>query len=185
MRDFSSIIKAHLPRTSTSTGGSAFQFTPDSQKLAIATAMSSHILLVDLSGGRPRVLRRFDHHQAHNLVGGDRVVKKFKSDWTTSMMQEERAKRKKAFENGQIDEGTDAVMVDGISEDESVTDVSRMAISADGQWLATSDGLARTYIFNLDSVQVSFLFYSVTIILLTTCYSTIVYFHLFAYPSNL
>lgn len=33
--------------------------------------------------------------------------------------------------------------------------VDRLAVSADGQWLATSDNEARTHIFNLDSISVS------------------------------
>jgi U3 small nucleolar RNA-associated protein 4 len=32
--------------------------------------------------------------------------------------------------------------------------VLRLAVSADGQWLASSDDHARTHVFNLDSVQV-------------------------------
>ena len=45
-------------------------------------------------------------------------------------------------------------------EDEKLTkaaliSVDRLAVSADGQWLATSDNQARTHIFNLDSISVS------------------------------
>jgi U3 small nucleolar RNA-associated protein 4 len=32
--------------------------------------------------------------------------------------------------------------------------VTRMTISADGQWLATTDDLCRTHVFNLDALQV-------------------------------
>jgi len=92
------------------------------------------------------------------LIGGDRIVKKSKLDWTASMAEEERAGRKKAFETEQNDRVQEnAFMRDGTSGDDTgscITNVSRMAISADGQWLATTDDLARTYIFNLDSVQV-------------------------------
>lgn len=154
IRDFSSILQASLPQTATSTGGSAFYFSPDSQKLAMATAMSSFILVIDLSGETPRVLRRFGHHRAKNLVGGDRIVKKSR---TMNSAKEEKAK--KAFESEQNDDvNKDDIIRDGINEDETgpcVPDVSRMSISTDGQWLATTDDLARTYIFNLDSVQVS------------------------------
>jgi len=127
----------------------------------MATAMSSYVLLVDLGANseKPRVLRRFDHHRAQNLVGGNRIIKKSKSDRTVSETHEEREKKKKAFETGH-DSGLkeDADMGDADSRNEAgpaITTVSRMAISADGQWLATTDDLARTYIFNLDSVQVS------------------------------
>ena len=44
-------------------------------------------------------------------------------------------------------------------EDEKTTatliSVDRIAVSADGQWLGTSDNQARTHIFNLDSISVS------------------------------
>ena len=33
------------------------------------------------------------------------------------------------------------------------TTVTRMAVSPDGQWLATSDDFRRTYVFNLDAIQ--------------------------------
>ncbi len=33
------------------------------------------------------------------------------------------------------------------------TTVTRMAVSPDGQWLATSDDLRRTHVFNLDAIQ--------------------------------
>lgn len=127
----------------------------------MATAMSSYILLVDLGtqSEKPRVLRRFDHHRARNLVGGGRIVKQSKLDSTGSKTQEDWAGRKNAFEMEETDEAQentvagDADAGDGAGP--TVTTVSRMAISADGQWLATTDDLARTYIFNMDSVQVS------------------------------
>jgi U3 small nucleolar RNA-associated protein 4 len=153
----------------------------------MATAMSSYVLLVDLSGVRPRVLRKFDHHRARNLVGGDRIIKK--SDRTASMAQEERTRRKKVFETEQNNEAKeDTVIGEGDGEDEigpSVANVSRMAISTDGQWLATTDDLGRTYIFNLDSVQVSSLISSTIIPLLTTGYSTTACFRPFVNPSTL
>lgn len=34
------------------------------------------------------------------------------------------------------------------------TTVTRMSVSPDGQWLATSDDRCRTHVFNLDSIQV-------------------------------
>jgi U3 small nucleolar RNA-associated protein 4 len=39
-------------------------------------------------------------------------------------------------------------------DDISIGLVSRAAVSADGQWLATTDHLCRTHVFNLDSLQV-------------------------------
>lgn len=37
------------------------------------------------------------------------------------------------------------------------TTVTRMSVSPDGQWLATSDDRCRTHVFNLDSIQVRLL----------------------------
>lgn len=54
----------------------------------------------------------------------------------------------------EMDEDTVVNIDSGHETDPALTNVSRMAISADGQWLATTDDLSRTYVFNLDSVQV-------------------------------
>lgn len=70
-------------------------------------------------------------------------------------MEEERGQKKKEFESQQNEHTMDdeTVMRD-IKIQPVTTTISRMAISADGQWLATTDDLSRTYVFNLDSVQV-------------------------------
>ncbi|KAF8078360.1 WD40-repeat-containing domain protein [Lyophyllum atratum] len=135
IRDFSSILQSHIPgSTTSSTGGQAFRFTPDSSKLVMSTAISSYILVIDLMGEKPRVLRRFDHHRSKDSIVRDRVVKGLKTD-------------------------DDVQMGDATSEEEedssapAVTSVLRISISPDGQWLATSDDRARTHIFNLDSIQ--------------------------------
>jgi U3 small nucleolar RNA-associated protein 4 len=103
--------------------------------------MSTYLLIVDLGVGtddqKPRVLRRFDHHRVRNIIIGDRVVKGRRIGNDVEMEETK----------GDVDD-----------EDESagpvVASILRMAISSDGQWLATSDDHARTHIFNLDSVQV-------------------------------
>lgn len=43
---------------------------------------------------------------------------------------------------------------DGDGDSVAVVSIDRIAVSSDGQWLATSDSHARTHIFNLDSVSV-------------------------------
>lgn len=128
----------------------------------MATAMTSHILFIDLGADdqKPRVLRKFDHHRSRSLIGGRQIVKRSKSE--RSMVQnEERSREKAALEteedDQEMDEDAVTMNVDSGSEtDPTLTTISRMAISADGQWLATTDDLSRTYIFNLDSVQVNF-----------------------------
>lgn len=60
------------------------------------------------------------------------------------------------------------------SEDEEPSSPSKhvgvhcIAISADGQWLATSDSQSRTHVFNLDSVSVCLLFSSSNGVLTTS-----------------
>ncbi|KAJ7783542.1 WD40-repeat-containing domain protein [Mycena maculata] len=134
IRDFSAILHAHLPAKSTSTGGLAFRFTPDSSKLVISTAIGSYIMIVDLGTDdeKLKVLRRFDHHRHASSIAGERVIK------------------------GRP--GTDVVNDVDESENEVVavpitTSVLRLATSFDGQWLASSDSHARTHVFNLDSLQ--------------------------------
>jgi len=50
--------------------------------------------------------------------------------------------------------GDDVEMSDDEEQVSAAVNVLRLAVSADGQWLASSDDHARTHIFNLDSVQV-------------------------------
>lgn len=104
------------------------------------TTVSSFVLVLDLTGETPRVLRRFAQHRLQDSVVHNRVVK---------------GRRKN--ETGDMDVDTGADESDSDDELEStplVVNISRIAISHDGQWLATSDDHMRTHIFNLDSIQV-------------------------------
>lgn len=139
IRNFSSILQAHIPGSTTSTtGGQAFRFTPDSSKLVMSTATSSYVLVIDLAEEKPRVLRRFDHHRSKDLIVHDRVVKGRKTV-------------------GDVEMGDATVEQNEESEEDNsaptVASVLRISISPDGQWLATSDNRARTHIFNLDAIQ--------------------------------
>lgn len=136
IRDFTSIIQTQLPGSPATTGASAFSFTPDSSKLVMTTAMTSYVLIIELPTSlaeKPRILRLFDHHRIRNA---DRVVRG----------------RPNRSNNG------DASMDEADDDDEDAApiavSISRIAISSDGQWLATSDDRVRTHIFNLDSVKV-------------------------------
>ena len=107
--------------------------------MVVGTAVGGFVLLVDLSEEEPKVLRRWDHHRT--ALGGRAT--------------------KGPRRTGQDDDADgEAMAVDAHEEDTipvskraAETYVSRLAISADGQWLATTDTLAHTHIFNLDSVQ--------------------------------
>ncbi|KAJ7786079.1 quinon protein alcohol dehydrogenase-like superfamily [Mycena metata] len=133
VKEFSSLLSAHLPAKSTSTGALALHFTPDSSKLVISTAVGSYILIVDLGDEKPRVLRRFDHHRHGSSIPGDRVVTGRAGD----------------AENPAEDEESENEM----PSVPIATSILRLATSFDGQWLASSDSHARTHVYNLDSIQ--------------------------------
>ncbi|KAJ6509309.1 WD40-repeat-containing domain protein [Mycena vitilis] len=138
IKEFAIILRAHLPAKSTSTGGLAFHFTPDSSKLVISTAVGSYILIVDLSteDEKPRVLRRFDHHRHGSTILNDRVVKGRPLE----------AESESAMNDAEESEGE-------MPAAPITTSVLRLATSFDGQWLASSDSHARTHVYNLDSIQ--------------------------------
>jgi len=92
--------------------------------------MTSYILVIDISGEKPKVLRKFDHHR--QPIG--RVLKELKTTGDVEMTD---------FRNA----------MDG-EQDPLVSNIFRIAVSSDGQWLATSDEHSRTHVFNLDSLQV-------------------------------
>lgn len=133
----------------------------------MSTAVPSYILVIDLTGDKPRVLRRFDHHRIQDsIVHHNRALKGIQG----------KAKTNGVHVNGDLDtemvdvespqeEEDQDTSVEDEEEDEKITkaaliSVDRLAVSADGQWLATSDNQARTHIFNLDSISVSLYFYS-------------------------
>jgi U3 small nucleolar RNA-associated protein 4 len=100
----------------------------------MASAVSAHLLVINLGNDleTASVLRRFDHHRS--VVGG-RATKSRRNDGDVEM----------GFAENNI--GSDTLV--GVN-------ISRLAISSDGQWLASSDDHSRTHIFNLDSLQVMF-----------------------------
>ncbi|KAG2057126.1 WD40 repeat-like protein [Suillus hirtellus] len=131
VRTFASILENRITAQSSqnpvSTGGSSFTFTPDSSKLIMASAITSLILVIDLSSEAPTILRTFNQHCNAGSITSGRMVR--------------------GSNRGISDE--DEQSVGGI---DSVA-IMKMAVSPDGQWLATSDDLCRIFIFNLDSIQ--------------------------------
>ncbi|ESK98444.1 u3 small nucleolar rna-associated protein 4 [Moniliophthora roreri MCA 2997] len=126
IRNFPAVIQPHIPTEPASRGGLAFAFTPDSTKLVMTTAMSSYVLIIELDkNDKPSVLRKFGHHR--QSTRGSRAFKDLK---TTSNDDED---------------DTLATLTNA--------NILRIAISADGQWLATSDDKCRTHVFNLDTLQ--------------------------------
>lgn len=110
--------------------------------------MSGYILVIDLgtADNKPRVLRRFEQHRMQNIIVGNRVVKGRKGiEASVDVEMSDEDGKKDGSESDESSEG----------EDEQITvTVTRMAVSPDGQWLATADDRSRTHVFNLDSIQV-------------------------------
>lgn len=135
VRSLTAVLEAHIPTSSSkgscSTGGSYFVFTPDSSKVVLASALTSFILVIDLSTEEPTVLRRFDQHRKLISLSGGRLV---------------RGSGRSQVQDAGDDDGE-------LLQSDSPPSVVRMAVSPDGQWLATSDELCRTFVFNLDSIQ--------------------------------
>ncbi|KAG1766452.1 WD40 repeat-like protein [Suillus occidentalis] len=131
VRAFASILENRITAQSSqkpvSTGGSSFTFTPDSSKLIMASAITSLILIIDLSSEAPIILRTFNQHCNAGSITSGRVVR--------------------GINKGNSDGDEQSVgVIDSVA-------IMKMAVSPDGQWLATSDDLCRILIFNLDSIQ--------------------------------
>ncbi|KAI0768510.1 WD40 repeat-like protein [Trametes elegans] len=152
IRTFASMAQAQS--SDSSSGASSLLFTPDSSKLIIATSTSATVFIIDLGAAdrAPRVLRKFEQHRLKEGFVNNRVIKG----------------RKSAAVDGDVDIGTedapaspaasdsDSDASDSSDEEESKlvrTTITRMAVSPDGQWLATADDHRRTHLFNLDAVQ--------------------------------
>ncbi|KAF8499168.1 WD40 repeat-like protein [Russula emetica] len=139
VRDLQSLLREHLPDTLSSCGASALTFSPDSSKLIIATT-TAFVLVLDLvsDSTSARVLRRFDQHRHRSTMAEGRVLTGRRNN-----------------EDHEADaQGTEEWLTPSLANAEPMSaTITRMAISPDGQWLATTDDHLRTHIFNLDSVQ--------------------------------
>lgn len=101
------------------------------------------------------MLRKFEHHRMSSGWVGGRVVKglgkQSAGEGEGEDVEMADADEKEGGEKRDPSEEDDEEK----SRDEKVvsTTITRMAVSPDGQWLATSDDRHRTHIFNLDSIQ--------------------------------
>lgn len=140
-----------LPLAVTGTGSSALTFSPDSKKLILATFLRGDVIVVDISSFYPdddedeeedapeiKILRVFEQTSA----GGRVVAGKNVEAGTTT--------------NGADEMEVDEVIGVGGAKVERAT-VGCMAVGHDGQWLAVSDLLGRTRVYNLDTLQVCLL----------------------------
>ncbi|KAF8895039.1 WD40-repeat-containing domain protein [Gymnopilus junonius] len=168
VKDFSSILQASIPASSThplSTGAAAYRFTPDSSKLVVSTVMSSYVLIINLTGDKPRVLRRFDHHRMQDSIVRDRVIKgrakksvQVNGNGHIHVNGDGDVDMAEPGAESSLSEQDESDSEDGEDEDVTVStaavvNVDQIAVSNDGQWLATSDDHARTHIYNLDLIS--------------------------------
>ncbi|KAI6032019.1 WD40 repeat-like protein [Pisolithus microcarpus] len=141
IRSFTPLLQQQLSvagsKEPPSTGGRKFVFTPDSTKMIMASASTSVIVVIDLGSNEPTVLRQFEHHRRTSLLSGRRVIR-----------GSGKGQRPHASHRGDEYEGTDEMTNSGIPPF-----ILQMAVSPDGQWLASSDEWCRTFIYNLDSIQ--------------------------------
>jgi len=138
----------------------------------MSTALSSYILVIDLTGEKPRVLRRFDHHRIQDSIVHDRVVK-----GRPSTSNKDESKKVNGHVNGDVEmadpeeespppekpadkseeneeEEEEESEDEDVSSTAAIVSVDCITVSTDGQWLATSDSRSRTHIFNLDLISV-------------------------------
>ncbi|KAL4068329.1 WD40-repeat-containing domain protein [Scleroderma yunnanense] len=136
VRSLSVVLQEHLSvpgsQGTLSIGGNKFLFTPDSSKMVMAST-SSTILVIDLGSAKPTCLRRFDQHQKPSLVSAGRVIRGA-------------SRGQSKHENHDADDSDDI-------SNTGTPSVVQMAVSPDGQWLASSDDRGRTFVYNLDSLQ--------------------------------
>ena len=102
---------------------------------------------------KPHVLRRFDHHLVKDFIFRDRVVAGRHENAVNGDVDMADAEQNEEGES-EKEEDIEGVEETSRSAHSAIVSVHRIAISTDGQWLATSDNYARTHIFNLDSISV-------------------------------
>ncbi|KAH9921964.1 WD40 repeat-like protein [Epithele typhae] len=159
MRDFSSLLQGQL--TESVTGASSLTFTPDSSKLIVATSMSATLVVIDLGDGArsPTVLRKFEQHRMRDNIVKGRFVKRRKHarqstpDGDVAMADEDAELTPGADKDGAADDSGSESDSDSDASTRVHTTITRLAVSADGQWLASADARRRTHVFNLDAVQ--------------------------------
>ncbi|KAI0651628.1 WD40 repeat-like protein [Trametes meyenii] len=149
IRTFASLVQTQLQGTSS--GASSLLFTPDSSKLVLATSTSSTILVIDVgkTDRAPRVLRKFEQHRLREGFVNNRVIKGRNNSSANDDVEMATADQEPAS-----DPESDSESDSDVEHSKLVrTTITRMAVSPDGQWLATADDRRRTHIFNLDAVQ--------------------------------
>jgi len=153
VRDLQTLLLEHLPDTPSACGASALSFSPDSSKLIIATT-TAFVLVLDLASDSTsaRVIRRFDQHRNRGSIVEGRALTGRRNDEEHGADEPEQDAEESDAESIVVDHAQPTLEAAGANKPTAAT-VTRMAISPDGQWLATTDDHRRTHVFNLDAVQ--------------------------------
>ena len=148
VRDFQTKLREHLPDAPLGCGASVLLFSPDCSKLVVATG-TGFVLVLDLVSDSvsARVLRRFDQHRSRNSTVEGRALT------GRNGTNHEVDASNSGQEAQDSDSGSDDIDVWPTHSKPLTVTITRMAVSPDGQWLATTDDHMRTHIFNLDSVR--------------------------------
>ncbi|KAI0296605.1 WD40 repeat-like protein [Russula brevipes] len=153
VRDFQTLLQKHLPGAPLACGASALAFSPDSSKLIIATT-SAFVLVLDLLSdlASARVLRVFDQHRSRSgsTVEGRAVTGRRDDDRQADASEPE---QDAVDAESEEDDTPPPPPQPTYGKPAPPATIARMAISPDGQWLATTDDARRTHIFNLDAVR--------------------------------
>lgn len=154
VRDLQTLLQEHLPDAPSACGASALSFSPDSSKLIIATT-TAFILVLDLASDTTsaRVIRRFDQHRSRGSIVEGRVLTGRRNDADDDHEADASEPEQDAEEPS-----SETIVVDDDPQPTHAAKptpatITRMTISPDGQWLATTDDHRRTHVFNLDAVQ--------------------------------
>lgn len=147
------------------TGASVIEFTPDSLKMVLA--INSLVIIIDLNAAATTpqsqrlqpvsIIGSFTHHRANSGVKTassakpGRVVKPLKG---VPNPAPEPVGASNDEDEDMSSEDEDSSPSTSAASTGSWPAVSRMAVSADGQWLATTDLWGRTHVFNVDSSKV-------------------------------
>ncbi|KAI8457958.1 WD40-repeat-containing domain protein [Phakopsora pachyrhizi] len=130
-----------------SQGASFIQFTPDSQRLVLASTFTKNLVVMSLDvedHSNIRVLRKFKQHHGNlaQVQTGQRPIIKLSSGSIPTSKQDKCS----------TDEETVETDIDQSDCQNTVTILS-VALSPDGQWLASCDSSFTLHIFDMDSMK--------------------------------
>jgi U3 small nucleolar RNA-associated protein 4 len=111
--------------------------------------MSSFVVIFDLGSSAgdekamPQVIRTFDHHRMQNVVLGGRIISGRPIETGVDGVSSEEMEPASDLEDSPVPRPASTINAF----------ITKVTMSQDGQWLATTDDRRRVYVFNMDSMQ--------------------------------